>query len=1177
MVDDRRKTKDQLIAELQELRQTIVELGLNESSSSETPAGNSIYKKAFDASNLAAFVHRVEDGMPGAFIDVNPAACRLLGYSREELIGMRPRDLDADTSQVPPEYDGFLDSARVPRMERNLITKGGNQVSVVIDVQRFDFAGEQMVISFISDVTAKKQAETELRKEKQFTERILDTVPDTIFVFDPATKQPVRWNQAMRKVSGFTDEEIRTLNAPDDWYDPDDLAEAARVTQKVLETGQATLEMSLKTKDGRSVPTEYSAGLTTNEDGSVEYIIAVGRDITERNREALEQIAREQKLRAIYNNALAGIVTTDMSSHLIDVNQRWADMIGYSVAELKTMRITDFTHPDDIQSSKESIQGLLTGAVKQFSMVKRYIRKDGSEFWGEVHVSPIHDQDGNIIKTIALVIDITVRKLIEEELDRERNLFITGPIIVFKWATTEDWPLEYISPNVEEGFGYHPTDFTSGRIKIQEIMHPDDMEWVLTELVEFSQTDRVYLEQEYRIRDKQGNWRWLHDMTIAIRDETGQITHFLGYAFDITGRKQAEEDLRQSQSLFVAGPTVVFKWNAKPGWPVDFVSSNVTKQFGFSVEELTSSDFRFVDLVHPADLTRVAEEVATSTRLGRAHFEQEYRIRDKQGNWHWIYDLTIPIRDSEEEVSHYLGYLIDITERKQSEVALRESDERYQLVLASAGLGTWDWDIKSGAIALNERWTDMLGYGFTEIDHTFDTWRRLIHPDDEPGAVSLLDRHLAGSTEAYEIEFRMRHKSGHWIWVLTTGKVIAWDDDGNPTRMTGTHLDITERKNLEQQLRQTQKLEAIGTLAGGIAHDFNNILLSILGNAELAEDMLPSSNPVHEHLHEINIASRRAAELIKQLLAFSRPTSQTRGPVCIEQIIDEVLGIIRATLPANIQVERKIEASGLHTIADPTELHQVFLNLCTNAGQSMLEYGGLLEITQIEFTVEPGAAGTKADLPPGTYARIEIIDTGSGMPPEVLERIFEPFFTTREIGKGSGMGLAVVHGLIRSLNGRIDVTSKPNQGSVFTLYLPVVDAPTEPAPVDHPSPAHGSEHILLVDDEPQLVKIFSRMLGKLGYRVTAYTSSALTLDVFIKDPQDFDLLLTDQTMPEMSGAELAQHVTRIRPDLPVVLITGYSEVMPEERAAELGVTEYVMKPVDFNSLGKTIRKVLDGK
>ena len=380
----------------------------------------------------------------------------------------------------------------------------------------------------------------------------------------------------------------------------------------------------------------------------------------------------------------------------------------------------------------------------------------------------------------------------------------------------------------------------------------------------------------------------------------------------------------------------------------------------------------------------------------------------------------------------------------------------------------------------------------------------------------------------------------------------------------------------ERQLQQVLKIQAIGTLAGGIAHDFNNILFPIVGYTELTMDEVPEDSVAHNNLEEILKAAHRAKDLVKQILTFSRQSGQERKPVEVQQVILEALKLLRASIPASIDIVHNIDANCSAVMGDATQIHQIVMNLCTNAYHAMQDKGGKLEVSLKETYVGYDQTVQNIGMQPGNHVQLMVRDEGCGMDASVLDRIFEPYYTTKEQGKGTGLGLSVIHGIIKNHRGDITVKSAPGKGTVFTVYLPVVeetDVQTVVEPVN--GNEKGTERILLIDDEEQIISMERKMLENLGYQVTARTDSVEALKEFSKQPQNYDLVITDMTMPQMTGDELAQKLLLIKPGIPVILCTGFNEDITEEKALEMGIQKFVMKPVIKKELASTIRSVLD--
>ncbi len=432
--------------------------------------------------------------------------------------------------------------------------------------------------------------------------------------------------------------------------------------------------------------------------------------------------------------------------------------------------------------------------------------------------------------------------------------------------------------------------------------------------------------------------------------------------------------------------------------------------------------------------------------------------------------------------------------------------------------------------------------------------------------------------EVYTWEFK-NTLTGQWFYIKD--RAIKWSD-GRIARLE-IATDITaskkfeqEKQDIEKRLHQAQKMEAIGTLAGGIAHDFNNILSAIIGYTDMALTDLPTGHKAINDLQRVIKAGNRAADLVNQILTFSRQSDQELKPLRIQLVIKEALKLLRSTIPTTIEIKQNIDPDCDVVLADPTQIHQVIMNLCTNAYHAMRESGGILEVSLQPVKLTTEDLNNKINLHPGSYVKLTVSDNGCGITKNNQKKIFEPYFTTKPKDEGTGLGLALVHGIILSLGGDITVYSEPGEGTIFHIYLPMISATKEIIQDQDTAPLPmGNERIILVDDDEELAQMNKRMLENLGYKVTAMTSSADTLDAFQKEPDSYDLLLTDMTMPHMTGAELSEKILAIRPDIPIIICTGFSELINEEKAKNIGINSFVMKPVIKNDLAKAVRKELD--
>lgn len=504
--------------------------------------------------------------------------------------------------------------------------------------------------------------------------------------------------------------------------------------------------------------------------------------------------------------------------------------------------------------------------------------------------------------------------------------------------------------------------------------------------------------------------------------------------------------------------------------------------------------------------------------------------------------------------------------RRQAEEALRESEKKYRSIMNAMKDSAYICSPEFRIEYLNPAMIDRLG-----SDAVGKTCHKAIYEKDEKCSWCTFDEVQKQKSIEYEIA---DPRNGRHYSVSNSPIVHS---DNTISKLT-VFRDITEFKSIEEKLRQSLKMESIGTLAGGIAHDFNNILGIIVGNAELALYDIPKWNSAYSSLEEIKDASLRAKNIVRQLLDFSRKTDQKLQPMEIAFVIKDSLKFLRSTIPTTIDFHQHIEDQGKTILADPTQINQIMLNLCVNASQAMEQTGGTLTVSVQTVVLDDNTTKNHPDLSRGKYVEIIVSDTGPGINPDIIDRIFDPYFSTKDVGKGSGMGLAVVQGIVKNHNGAIHIESEPGRGATFSIFFPLGEEKTTSIEtVTKEELIHGTETILFVDDEISIGKIVKRMLERLGYKVEATTNPVIALELFKSKPETFDLVITDMTMPQMTGVKLSEKIMGIRPDIPVIICTGYSSLVDEESAKSLGIAAYVMKPIDSKEIAETVREVLDNK
>ncbi len=540
----------------------------------------------------------------------------------------------------------------------------------------------------------------------------------------------------------------------------------------------------------------------------------------------------------------------------------------------------------------------------------------------------------------------------------------------------------------------------------------------------------------------------------------------------------------------------------------------------------------------------------------------------------YIEQSAAPIRDRNEAVIGVVLVVRDVTIRKRHENMLRQSEEKHRTIIENMKEGYYEVDLAGNMVLFNDSMAGILNHSRENMAGM--NYREYVHESVREQVGKTFREVLTSRKPAQISGWKLLRKDGTPRSIEASISLVT-NAAGEPSGFRGIVRDVTERNKLEEQLRQAAKMEAIGTLAGGIAHDFNNILYVIIGFTELSLEEAVQGGKLHLHLQHVLAAANRAKALVEQILTFSRRTDQQRQVIRISPILKETLKFLRASVPSTIEIREKIEACVETILADPTQVHQVLMNLCTNAAHAMRENGGVLEVCLDNQSWN----GDRPDAGPQTeaagYLRLSVSDTGHGMTPDVLERIFEPYFTTKDKGQGTGLGLSVVHGIVKSHGGYMEVQSEVGKGSCFQVYLPVVHQEPDTAACEAAPKVEGAgEHILLVDDEPSVISMGKEVLQRLGYRVSAECGSEDALVLFGKDPDRFDLVITDLTMPKMTGKELARQLRSVRPDIPIILCTGFSELVSEEQAKDGGLfSALITKPVSAGTMAAVIRNVLN--
>jgi PAS domain S-box-containing protein len=747
-----------------------------------------------------------------------------------------------------------------------------------------------------------------------------------------------------------------------------------------------------------------------------------------------------------------------------------------------------------------------------------------------------------------------------------------------------DWNFEndemFVSARAQAmlGLGAGPLPATRAEIMSLVAMPPEDRQ-SMDKAVAVSIGSGSH-ERDYRVVTASGDVRWLHSRAKVFRGDSGEPVRMTGSLTDITDRKLAADALRESEarSRSLTELSSDWYWKQDENLRFTYLSSEVHGLAGSTAESSIGKTRWELSNMTPLSCSWSEHRAVLDAR--QPFRDLEYCRLGQDGRPRYISVSGVPIFDEHGSFKGYQGIGRDISERKRIEEELRARQEMLDLAQKAARAVAFEWRIGAGE-GENRSSPDleaMYGLAPRSYDGTFETWSKLVFPEDWPAVQAAIKHaHESGDLDA---EYRVVHPDGAVRWLQAKGRML-FDVEGKPARMVGFMLDVTDRHQaqeelgrMERQLRQAQRLEAMGTLAGGIAHDFNNILGAILGYGEMALRDAPTGSRLRRDVDSIMTAGERGRALVDRVLAFSRSGVGERVAVHVEEVVREALELIAAKLPNGVTIETQLHAGHAAMLGDPTQVHQVLMNLATNAIQAM-SAGGRLRVSLNAVRVDVPRVATIGAIKSGDYIVLEIADCGTGIPKEIIDRIFDPFFTTKEVGVGTGLGLSLVHGIVSQVDGAIEVVSTLGMGTVFTVYLPRVGDAADVLTDERPDLPHGDrQRILIVDDEEPLVRLATENLAEWGYVPIGFTSSTAAFEAFRADPQYYDAVVTDERMPGMSGSALIRELRGMRQTIPTLLVSGYVGTELVSRAKEAGADEVLKKPLSMRELATSLDRVL---
>ncbi len=915
-----------------------------------------------------------------------------------------------------------------------------------------------------------------------------------------------------------------------------------------------------------------------------------------RRRKAEQAMQKSDEMTSLFfERQLIGMAITSPEKGWLRVNEKVCKMLGYPREELIRMTWEQLTHPDDVALSMQFFSRLTTGEIDEYILEKRFIRKDGTIVWTNLAIGCVRKKDHSLDYVLALMEDITERKRVEESLRQANQVIENSPVVLFRWRAAEDWPVEFVSKNVIQ-YGYSSEELRSGAISYVSIIYAPDLERVAAEVQSISSSGCNSFQQEYRIVCKNGDIRWIDDRTVIERNTQGNITHYQGIIVDITERKRAEEALRESQFFLNKSQQVArigsYRLDVTKGLWVS--SPSLDDMFGIDAEHPRTVD-GWLSLMLPEDRETMSSYLLQHVFTGHNRFDQEYRIvRRSDGAIRWVHGIGELEIDAQGTVLYMIGTIQDITEHKQAEEALRESEQRLSEIIAFLPDATFAIDREGTIIAWNRAIQElygvsadcMLGKGNYEYALPIYGTRR-------PMLIDL----VSAPDEEIEKNYHAIKREGKAIMAEATtilqgkrrnlwGKAVPlYNSKGDIAGAIESIRDITEFKQAEEervklkdQLFQSQKMETVGLLAGGVAHDFNNLLTPILGYSEIMMLGLPPEDPNRQKLEQINHAADLAKGLTRRLLAFSRKQVLELKSVNLGGIIREFEHVLHRTIRENIEIRMHV-APVLGTVkADKGQIEQALLNLAVNAQDAMPE-GGVLTIEVKEIDLDESYTIEHPEIVPGPYIMLSVSDTGIGMDAEIQDHIFEPFFTTKELGRGTGLGLSTVYGIVKQHAGSISVYSEKKQGSIFKIFLPRVTEEGKSIK-DHTLRSEkklekGSETILVMEDNETVRTLACKMLESLGYHVLTAESTEHCIEMTEKYPEAIDLLLTDVIMPKKNGKELYAELKRFRPYLKVLFMSGYTANVISHHGVLDEDVNFLQKPFTVHDLSHKIRRAME--
>ena len=1141
------------------------------------------YRALFEGANDAIILLSA-----GRIIECNDEALHLLQRPREDIIGReietfsppRQRAVQATTTRKN-HWIPAADQGNRSRFDWDILLPDHTIRETEVSLSRFDLGAQVHVLALLHDMTERNRNRRALEERESAWRAIFEHAPYGIVVNRLSDGMYLDANPAYEECGGGRRREDIIGKTPKDFLPPAQIEKSRQAKELLLATGRLhNQEATSVAPDGSERHVLYSASIFhANGDPCV---LSMFVDITERKKMEARLQHNEKVLNSLFQAVPVGLVILKDRRFLV-VNEQVTTITGYTAEELhqQSARLL-YESEEEFQHVGRALYDTLWHKGSGY-VETRFRRKDGARRYLSLFAAPLDRTDPEAGVAVAIE-DISERVAMVRCLQESEQRFLK--IAELSGQLLYDYDMDsgkvLWSGRIEAITGYSAEAFNNhGFDGWIERIHPEDREYVLAQL-NAAAINQTVLSTDYRLRRDDATYIHVHEEGTYLYDEQGKPFRMLGTIKDVSAQKEGEIALKESESryrtLFESGSDAIFL--LKEDMVVD-CNNKTLEMFRCTREQIIGvTPQQFSPSVQPDGRT-FAKHGMGYIRAGLQGQPQQFEwvhIRFDQTTFHTDIRLSVVELSGEKRLQCIVR---DITERKKAEGALRESEFRFRSFFNTSPDGILLIDFQGMILDVNKAFLRESGYLRKECAGTH--FKEFVPSGDQARIVEAIVKLKSGIAQEQPIRFSYCSKDGLLIPVEAKGWLVV-DEKSNPLYLgafihnMSKELALAEEKAaLEKQVIQAQRNEAIGTLAGGIAHDFNNILGGIIGYTELAIHRTPTTmdGKTGEYLKRVLEGGNRAKDLVQQILRFSRHSATVMEPINLLPVVKESIRLMRSTLPSTITIQQEFYQQADRILGDPTQIHQVMMNLATNALHAMRERGGILRIRLENTFLDTPRQFLSMSTEPGDYLHLQISDTGCGMQPAVVERIFEPYFTTKKIDEGTGLGMAVVMGIIKSHKGLIEVNSAVGKGTRFDIYLPLTGE--EAAAKKNgfaPLPMGQGQRVLLVDDELFFLEVIKESLRLLGYEVTACSSSLYALEVFAAAPNDYELLITDQTMPEMTGVQLIQKIREFNKKIPIILCTGYSEVVSEQSAAYYGISQFLMKPVNTSDLAQAVVAVL---